>query len=166
MTPTLRTPLLLAAGLAASTFASEGDLLVEGGFVAGSRTYTAYENPNLGGTISVLKGFNDQTDVGLTASFDHATGLLDAPGQTWTTIGIQSWYTAFNGDIRPQIGGTMGVSMDGDTNAMFHLAGRLRGVMEFSTVFRLFAGAAVGADMGDHGSIVTKGEFGAQFLIR
>lgn len=160
---------LLGAAVCACTpiFASEGDLLVEGGFVAGSRSsYSTYEEPQLGGTISVLKAFNDQTDIGLVASFDHANGLLDTESQTWTTVGIQSWYTAFNGDIRPQIGGTMGVSVDGDTNAMFHVAGRLRGLMEFSTVFRVYAGAALGADMGDHGSLVTKGEFGAQFLIR
>jgi hypothetical protein len=166
MSRMIRTPLGIAICLAATTFASEGDLLVEGGFAAGSRTYTAYENPNLGGTVSVLKGFNDQTDIGLTASFDHASGLLGTDDQNWTTVGIQSWFTAFNGDIRPQIGGTMGVAVDGDGNAMFHVAGRLRGVMEFTTVFRLFAGAALGTDMGDHGSIVTKGEFGAQFLIR
>ena len=151
---------------AAPLLASEGDLLVEAGFAAGSRTYTAYENPNLGGTIAVLKGFNDQTDIGLVASFDHAKGILGTESQTWTTVGIQSWYTAFNGDIRPQMGGTMGVSVDGDGNAMFHVSGRLRGLMEFTTVFRMYAGAAVGTDMGDHGSIVTKGEFGAQFLIR
>lgn len=159
----------LAAVLAVSAscaLASEGDLLIDAGVVAGSRTYTAYENPNLGGMVSILKGFNDQTDIGLIVSVDHANGLLDGPDQVWTTVGLQSWFTAFGGDIRPQIGGSVGVAMDGDSNAMFHLAGRMRGVIELSTAFRLFAGAAVGADIGDYGSISTKGEFGAQFLIR
>ena len=157
----------IAACLAATTFASEGDLLVEGGFAAGSRTYTAYENPNLGGTVSVLKSFNDQTDIGLTASFDHATGILsnDGPdldhgGDPKLVHGVQRRHPS------PDRRGPWVSRWDGDGNAMFHVAGRLRGVMEFTTVFRLFAGAAVGTDMGDHGSILAKGEFGAQFLIR
>ena len=148
-----------------SALASEGDLLIDVGPQAVFRTYTGYESPMIGGTVSVLKGFNDQTDIGLSVAFDHANGLLKGPDQNWTTVALQSWYTAYNGDIRPQMGGSVGVTMDGEGNAMFHLAARARGLMELSTSFRLYAGGAVGGDVGDAGSSFVKAEFGAQFLL-
>lgn len=159
---------MIAAGLlacAAAVSASEGDLLIEVGPQAVGRTYTGFQVPMIGGTISVLKGFNDQTDIGITASFDHGTSKYDgAPSHNWTTLGLQSWYTVFNGDIRPEIGGSVGMTIDSDGNGMFNLTGRMRGVMELSTKFRLYAGAAVGGDIGDEGCTFVKGEFGAQFL--
>lgn len=158
--------LACALGFVAAASASEGDLLVEIGPQAVFRTYTGYQTPMLGGTASVLTGFNDQTDIGITVSVDHATSEASGgPSQTWTTVGVQSWYTAFNGDIRPQIGGSVGMTIDGDGNGMLNLAARMRGVIELSTKFRLYAGAAVGGDIGDEGSTFAKGEFGAQFLV-
>lgn len=154
---------LLACSVA--SVASEGDLLIDVGPAAVGRTYSGFEFPMMGAEVAVLKGFNDQTDIGLAASFDYGKGKDDGPSVTWTTIGIQSWYTVFNGDIRPQIGGTMGITMDSESNASLHLAARMRGIMELSTSFRLYAGAAVGGDMGDAGCMFAKGEFGAQFLI-
>ena len=154
---------ILACSMA--SLASEGDLLIDVGPAAVGRTYSGFEVPMLGAQFSVLKGFNDQTDIGLAASFDYGKGKYDGPSVTWTTVGIQSWFTGFNGDIRPQIGGTMGITMDSEGNAMLHLAARMRGLMELSTGFRLFAGAAAGGDIGDAGCMFAKGEFGAEFLI-
>ena len=57
------------------------------------------------------------------------------------------------------------MTIDGDGNGMLNLAARMRGVIELSTKFRLYAGAAVGGDIGDEGSTFAKGEFGAQFLV-
>lgn len=149
---------------AAST-ASEGDLLLEIGPQAVGRTYAGYKSPMLGGTVSVLKGFNDQTDIGIVASFDYGQGELGLPDQSWTTLGFQSWYTAFSGDLRPQIGGSVGLTLDGDGNGMLNFTGRFRGLMELSTKFRLYAGGALGTDIGDEGCTFAKGEFGAQFLF-
>jgi len=149
---------------AAVVSASEGDFIIEVGPQAVARTYSGYQSPMMGGTVSVLSGFNDRTDIGVTASVDFAKQEIGNDHQVWTTLGIQSWYTAFNGDIRPQIGGSVGITMDGDGNGMMNLTGRMRGVMELSTRFRLYAGAAIGADIGDEGSSFVKGEFGAQFL--
>ncbi len=159
---------ILAAlfAIAGSAFASEGDLLIDVGPQAVGRTFTGFQTPMLGGSVAVLKGFNDRTDIGIVAAFDFAKKDTRLSNQTWTTLGIESWYTAFNGDIRPQIGGTVGFTVDGDGDALFHLAGHFRGLMELSTNFRLYAGGAVGSDMGDNGCMFAKGEFGAQFLIR
>lgn len=151
---------------AASGLASEGDFLIDVGPQAVGRTYTGYQSPMLGGSVALLKGFNDRTDIGVMAAFDFAKKDTRPSNQTWTTLGIQSWYTAFNGDIRPQIGGAVGLTVDGDGNALFHLSGRMRGLMELSTNFRLYAGGSAGADIGDYGGMFVKGEFGAQFLIR
>jgi len=158
---------LLSGILACATLstASEGDLLLEIGPQAVGRTYDGYKSPMIGGTISILTGFNDLTDIGLVASFDHGQGERGLSDQSWTTIGIQSWYTAFNGDIRPQIGGSVGLTLDGDGNGMLNLTGRMRGLMELSTRFRLYAGGALGTDIGDEGCTFAKGEFGAQFLF-
>ncbi|MEK7391714.1 MAG: hypothetical protein AAB214_04030 [Fibrobacterota bacterium] len=155
---------ILPFACAAAASASEGDFIIEVGPQAVGRTYLNYQSPMMGLTASVLSGFNDRTDIGVTASVDFAKQELGDENQTWTTLGVQSWYTAFNGDIRPQIGGSVGITMDGDGNGMMNLTGRMRGVMELSTRFRLYAGAALGADIGDEGCSFIKGEFGAQFL--
>jgi len=155
---------ILPFACAAAVSASEGDFIIEVGPQAVGRTITGFQSPMMGLTASVLSGFNDRTDIGVTASVDFAKEELGDDHQTWTTLGIQSWYTAFNGDIRPQIGGSVGITMDGDGNGMMNLTGRMRGVMELSTRFRLYAGAAIGGDIGDEGSSFVKGEFGAQFL--
>jgi hypothetical protein len=149
---------------AAAVSASEGDFLIEVGPQAVGRTISGYQSPMMGGTVSVLSGFNDQTDIGVTASFDFGKTEDGKANQSWTTVGIQSWYTAFSGDIRPQIGGSVGMTMDGDGNGMMNLTGRMRGLMELSTRLRLYAGAAVGGDIGDQGCMFVRGEFGAQFL--
>lgn len=161
-----RTSLFLALVLACGAMASEGDLLLETGVAAVGRTVQNHSFPGLGASAAVLSGFNDRTDIGLAASWDHLNGKNGAGDLDVSTVAIQSWFTAYTGDIRPQVGGAVGVSVDGETNASLHLAARARAVMELSTKFRLFAGAAVGGDIGDEGSSFVRGEFGAQFLLK
>lgn len=165
MNSAIRSIVLVLASMVGTVSASEGDMLFEFGPYAINRTVLDRAPMGLGGTMSVLAGFNSRTDLGLSISMDHLAGRKGGMDLTSGSMDFQSFYTAFNGDIRPQVGGSMGIGYNSDGDVSLHLGGRIRALFELNTQFRIYTGAGIGADLGENGSTSTRAEFGGQFLL-
>ncbi len=127
------------------------------------RSVSRLDNPGVGVSAAVLSSFTDRTDIGLVGAYEHQNGSVS--GFDLGTVAIQSWFTGFRGDIRPQFGGTVGIAMDDAYNASLHLGAQARALVELKNLFSLYFGAAFGGDIGDHGSRYGRGVFGTQFRL-
>ena len=148
------------AALAGASFAMEGDKFLEIGPTAQFVSEDAHTGPSIGGTGAFLFGFNDKTDLGVYGSF-HTVGRDNGSSVETFAAGVQSWYTAIGGDIRPQMGGRLGIATR-NSNPLVELAAQARGLVELTPEFRLYAGGIAGADLGEHGATFLGIDFGAQ----
>lgn len=152
---------LAVGALAGVSCAMEGDKYLELGPTAQFVSEVGLKNPGVGGTGSFLFGFNDRTDLGVYGTF-HTVGRDDGSSVETVAAGIQSWFTPIDGDIRPQMGGRMGIATR-NSNPVIELAGQARGLVELSSQFRIYVGGIAGADLGEHGAMFAGIDFGAQF---
>jgi len=157
-------PFAILVGLAATSWASEGDFLVDLSPTAVFQSTSRASNPGLGGTLGATWGFNDGTDIGGYFHFDNAD--LDGTNNTIQaySLGLQTWFTPMSGDIRPQVGGRMGLTYI-DGSASLDLAFQARVLAELTTRARVFVGGNLGGDLGSKGRSFATVDFGLQFLL-
>lgn len=158
----------ILVGLASTSWASEGDLLVDLSPTAVFQSTNHVSNPGMGGTLGLTWGFNDHTDIGGYFHFDNAD--FDGTQNTIQayTFGLQSWFTPMSGDIRPQVGGRMGLTyiedyIDGSVS--LDLAVQARVLAELTTRARIFVGGEIGGDLGSGRRSFATVDFGLQFLL-
>jgi hypothetical protein len=157
--------LVAVATLAASTcFASEGAVLLDLGGSASFVSGLDRKQPGLGGQLELLYGINDQTDIGVFARTDRSKSKATDDSVMATSGGISSWLTTYEGTIRPQVGGQIGMGYVEKT-AFLHLAVQARALIELATHVRLFIGGTGGALIGDKTHGFASADFGAQILF-
>lgn len=151
---------VVLGALAGASCAMEGDKFLEIGPTAQYVSEDALSGLSMGATGAFLFGFNDQTDLGVYGTF-HTVGRDNGSSVETFAAGVQSWYAPIGGDIRPQMGGRLGVATR-NSNPLVELAAQARGLVELTPEFRLFAGGIAGADLGEHGVTFLGIDFGAQ----
>lgn len=162
----LSTPLKIAVcmiSFAATSFASKGDLLIEGGPLVSGRNLSQLDQPGIGVSAAVLSSFTEQADIGFSGFYEHQNGSLG--GLDLATIGVQSWFSGFRGPARPQLGANFGLALDDAYNASLHISAQARALLELKSLVRLYLGAAFGGNISQRGSTYKRGEFGTQFRI-
>lgn len=156
----LASALLLPAG---SALADRGDV-----FLSLAPVLDVFE-PGFGGALGLQFGVNPETDL-----FVEANASVSDPGaDDWgmeSAFLLGSFYTPYAGEIRPRLGGSMGIlymqeDEDDVQEVGLNLGLHLQGLFDVSDAMRLFAEAHPSITFGEEGEFSVLAKVGVQFRL-
>jgi hypothetical protein len=156
----LATALLLPAG---SALADRGDV-----FLSLAPAIDAFE-PGFGGALGLQFGVNPETDL----FAEYNASAADPGSGDWdveSSFLFGSFYTPYSGEIRPRLGGSLGLLYQYDDEddleeVGLNLGVHLQGLFDVSDAVRLFAEAHPSITFGEEGEFSVLAKAGILFRL-